>query len=171
MSAAGPFTFDAYGNAQITIRFALVNVGTSPAFGVHPWPEIHAPIVGITTEFSYSDLQRKLINKIIKEKNLNSVGYTIFPGEPPRTVEMTVPWMANDLKRVTQKTKMVFPCIVGAVLYRASVDEEIHKTGFLFDVRRLTKGNPSPLGFRAEGEIPADELVFENSPAPGNIVD
>jgi hypothetical protein len=166
-----PLTYDD-GGANLTLKFALRNVGHSPAGSVRI--EVAAyPLGAPTRSQDYVAEQKKLCDPIRADKpNPHEPGYRLFPGDlmmeeigfsiHKNEIDQTIEKISAAIqKRLSPSETSFIPVIVGCVDYRFDfAPDEHHQTPFIF--RLLNKRDaPGAYALLAYRSYPVNELELE----------
>jgi len=175
MFQAGSFEFNANG-AMLQIQFLLENVGSSPAENIN-----------ISSKFIFMNMKNIKWNPFgemeafINERRSAKPwwhGETIFPGE-----KIVFPFNlginCDELDQATVDIGAIYPTLLGTIEYRTRLDEKIHMTTFMLDIRRKREPRPYTVArnrapnviWREEGNVPPGEIVLERSFFGGSHAD
>jgi hypothetical protein len=143
ISVGGPIIYNVNG-LNFTLRFQLKNIGRSPATNVWVKTCVFAPAIGVDSAMISP---RARLNQLIAESKAarpTPFGYALFPDEVI-VQDVTMGIGQEELTRITQVTEMIFPTVIGAIIYRSSFDERPHHTGFFVEVRRSEAPRPESI--------------------------
>jgi len=161
-----PLTYDAEGNAQITIGFILKNIGNSPARNMDLVAKIHLTLGDGITE------KEKLCHSIRQPppQDRPEWGLVLFPQQPFPWAE-TLPISHKEIEdfNLSQQThhpgwpedKLVWVAkIIGCVNYKFTFADGYHQTGFILDLQRPSPDGPNypPVMFKAGENVPIEGM-------------
>ncbi len=168
MKIISPLTYDAEGNAQITIGFMLKNIGNSPAVELDLIAELH-PIFGDAVA-----KKQKLCDAVRKSHPLDSRvsewGLVLFPQQSmPFGQALSVSHKEIEEFNLAQagdspiwpKDRLIWPAkIIGCVNYKFTFTDGYHQTGFVGLLHRPSPDGPNypPVMFRAGEDVPIEAM-------------
>ena len=171
VTVAGQIFYNVNG-VNFTLRYALKNVGHSPATNIWVDPRVFAPAIGVDAVFnSRAELQKIIATH--KSQIDSPLGFALFPDEIA-TQNVTVSIGQDELKRITQKVPFIVPTIIGTIAYRMGFDTQVHQTGFVVRVQRHTSPRPDRSAssiFPDEGDVAADNIKLMGSSLEGGYAD
>jgi hypothetical protein len=153
--------------ARLEFTFVARNVGRTPARGVTFSPKLH-----IDWRVPAGQAQRDLAATL--RGRPRTWGLTMFPSEQ-RTFRSDIGIGKEEWERHFQDMNEVFPetprveifslALIGSVAYGSLLGDEVHQTGFAFDIRRKQfvdhQGHPSVAIGPALGDVPQDDLELQ----------
>ena len=175
------------GKLSFDAKLILKNVGNSPAINVNyyasagavnaldAWDEPdNGPVGKLGGLFSLNisklldpllhPLQGKKGSVLLREfceansQKANDLGDAIFPDrDSTRRVRMNLPKESTNV--------FVLPVVIVCLTYRSAADQDIHRTGFVFSLKRKDS-----LFLKAE-DIPPGQLLIETHFSSGSIAD
>ena len=158
---ASGWTWTPDGDGQVTLRFTLQNIGSSPATNV----DVRTRIFPLGWGFLSPPEAQKSLSQSERRDPIapgEGMGWTIFPNSPPRILDITMSISAADLEKSRLAFKAEFPeinittvhpIIVGCITYRFIGEQ--HQTGFIVELSRI--------------DIDKPHLTFVLDPVQGNI--
>jgi hypothetical protein len=158
-AVAGPLTYDRDGG-HITLHYAIVNVGHSPATAVNIWPEFY--IANGKKPLALVE-QRRLCTQQVPTGT--RIGETIFPGSSPFEVNELFSMSRSDIDDSLRYFggKFFVASIVDCVTYHASFGKQAYYVGSSYEL-----GRPNPNGgviaFAPYVDMPFGSLVLEPEP-------
>lgn len=155
----------ANGTFTIRIEFNLKNTGRTPATFVYARPILH-PVV--PPGFDVVDAQMQMAQAVLTETS-SSKGLTIFPGEPDvmaAVITVDDEWIGGVRRwfkeQGEENPQAVDARLYGVIGYRSTVENRVHRTGFIYDV----------IGLRLnEGEVARIMPELKKSLLGGLVVD
>ena len=172
------WTWTPEGDGHVTLRFDLRNIGRSPATNV----DVHTEMFPRWGFPEPAAAQKKLAES--KRRDLNApgeaAGWTIFPGEPAKSLGMSVSISAADLEtsRLAFKEKFpetsittVTPIIIGCITYRFLGKQ--HQTGFVLKLKAKNEAPPND-DFAldpVQGNIPIERLELRDAYLGNAVID
>jgi hypothetical protein len=178
IQVAGPIFYNVNG-ANLTLRYAMENIGRSPATNVLVNPRLIAPILSADNSRRF-DPRAELRREITEHKSRPpmSLGFSLFPNEKIAQ-EITVSMSNDEINRATEIIGAIYPTIIGSVSYRMGLDDIPHQTGFIVEVCRndvprpsTAEKNRSPAAIWIdEGDVPAADVRLFRSVIDGGYAD
>jgi hypothetical protein len=166
---------------NIILDYHVRNIGHSPALNVWVCPKLIAPSWAVGEVFDPRGKQLELIAhlKHMAEIPARRIGFTLFPGDDPITLPISVNISADELQRITERVESVLLTVIGAVNYRFTFSSESRQTGFIVEIHRSDRPRPEgtaknrhPTAISPdEGDIPADDLRLRRSFTSGGYAD
>lgn len=159
--ALGPLTYNVNG-MNIGLMFTLKNTGQSPA--------LHTRV----NMLAYLRIQSRHNPQVEQQKfamantgaTKHGMGNIVFPNAPIRRhIGTTIPFdeiegARTDFLGLRDDHVQVF--VVGSVTYRLAFIDEVHQTGFIYNISvRDRHGVPGLLVNVEDGDIPADKLALQ----------
>jgi hypothetical protein len=162
-----PLTFNDDGAAQVTLQFAIRNVGNTPAKSLSVEPKM------FIASFGEQDpvMER---SRVCEENRLRGVGTdgTLFPTiELTRSVTFHVD--AKEIIKESNRTGSFTPALVVCASYRSTFDDRSrYTTGVIYYLRRIDPVHPGVYIRMTNGiEIPRDLLALRYDPIGETIAD
>lgn len=164
---ASALTYDAQGDARITVNFTLTNVGRLPAANV-----VISPEIVLVFGDPFPDQKRIADQQRSRSPALGKLGDTLFPGRTivrafnlPISRGMIQSFnekMNKDFNEVDAAKGSLMASLVGCVDYKFTSGGGHHQTGFAFDLRvRDANNRDSILTLNTQDlPVPADRLVL-----------
>ncbi len=177
---ASDWTWTPEGEGRVTLRFALRNIGGSPATNV----DVRTEMFPLGWGFPDPAAAQKKLAKAEQTGPIGpgeGMGMTIFPGDAPRYLDISMPMSAADLERHRQAFKEKFPeasiassftaVIVGTIAYRFSGVK--HQTGFILELQRIDPAHPNARFAldHAQGNIPIGRLNLSDFWVGSAVID
>jgi hypothetical protein len=163
----GPLTFNADGAAEVTLQFAIRNVGNTPAKSLSVEPKM------FIASFGEQDpvMER---SRVCEENRIRGVGTdgTLFPTiELTRSVTFHVD--AKEIIKESNRTGSFTPALVVCASYRSTFDDRSrYTTGVIYYLRRIDPAHPGVYIRMTNGiEIPRDLLALRYDPIGETIAD
>ncbi len=146
-----PLTFNKEGG-RITLRYAIFNIGHSPATGVDIWPEFYVA----NGKKPDAVLERR---RLCKEMEVRSAGQTIFPGESFE-INATISMNRADIDDSAKYFGGLFVAsVVDCVSYHADFSKQAYSVGSSYQF-----GQPVPNGgvrsFAPYIDMPLGSLIL-----------
>jgi hypothetical protein len=162
-----PLTFNDDGAAQVTLQFAIRNVGNTPAKSLSVEPKM------FIASFGEQDpvMER---SRVCEENRLRGVGTdgTLFPTmELTRAVTFHVD--AKEIIKESNRTGTFTPALVVCASYRSTFDDRSrYTTAVIYYLRRIDPAHPGAYIRMTNGiDIPRDLLALRYDPIGETIAD
>jgi hypothetical protein len=153
---SGPLHHEPDGGLNITLQFALVNTGHSPASYV--FPSSHFYLRRKDHRDDLSEQQNWCRKERQRPVSPRDIGVTVFPNETAPIPQIVVSVSKNDLVEGTEPhTKWLFPVIVGCINYQFDFAGGWHQSRYIYWVSKIDR---APISVE-EGDIPAEKLFLE----------
>lgn len=149
---AGPLTYDKEGG-HITLQYAIVNIGHSPAVGVNIWPEFYVA----NGKKADPLIERR---RLCQELEPRRSGETIYPGqmfEINERFSMSRADIEESIKAFGHA--MLVTSIVDCVNYHANFNKQPYSVGNSYDLRERVSGGRT-LAFAPYKDMPLGSLVL-----------
>jgi hypothetical protein len=157
---ASPLTFTAGGAAQVTLKFAIRNAGSTPAKGLSVRPEMY-----IASRDNQDPVMER--SKVCEENRTRGAGAegTLFPkGEFTKLV--TFYGDAKDIVNESNRTGSFSPAVIVCANYRSTFDDRSgYTTGIIYYLRRIDPSHPGTYFRMKNGvEVPQEFLALIYDP-------
>ncbi len=164
---ASPLTFNSNGAAQVTLRFAIRNVGSTPAKALSVEPKMFIASFG-----EHDPVTER--SRVCEENRMRGVGMdgTLFPSiERTRSVNLQVD--AKEIVKESNRTGSFTPAFVVCASYRSTFDDRSrYTTGIIYYLRRVDPAHPGAYIRMTNGiEIPRDLLALSYDPIGETVAD
>lgn len=155
-----PLTFTPEGSAQVSVKFVIRNVGSTPAKGLSVQPEI-----SIASLDEQDPVMQR--SKVCEENRTRGAGTdgTLFP-KVEFTKSVTFLGNAKDIVKESNRTGSFSPVVIVCASYRSTFDDSArYTTGAIYYLRRIDPSHPGLyLGMKDGVEVPRDLLVLNYDP-------
>jgi len=176
---ASGWTWTPEGEGRVTLRFALRNIGRSPATNV----DVRTEIFPLGWGFLDPPAAQKKLSQSERRGPIapgEGMGRTIFPDSAPPSMDISMAIGAADFEksRMAWKDKYpelnhttVTPVIVGCITYRFLGEK--HQTGFILKLSRIDPANPriTLVLDPAQGNMPIDQLRLADYYVGSAVID
>jgi hypothetical protein len=159
----GPLTFTPAGEAQVTLKFVVRNVGSSPAKGLSIQPEMY---------IASRDKQDPVMERSqVCEQNRSlaaGVDGTLFP-KAEFTKAVTFNGDAREIVKESNRTGSFSPAVIVCASYQSTFDDRSrYTTGIIYYLRRIDPSQPGIYSrIKNGGEVPRESLVLTYDPIGG----
>jgi hypothetical protein len=173
IQVAGPIIYNVNG-ANFTLSYSLKNIGHSPAVNVGVFPRL---VYGLGYTNNRAEMMKDISARKM-EADGPGVGFSLFPDET--IVQNIIVTMSNDeIKGATRSSQAIYPSAVGSVIYRMALDDMLHQTGFIVQIRRSDRPTPftteknrlTGIIWADEGDLPAADVRLVRSYIDGGYAD
>jgi hypothetical protein len=159
----GDMTFDDHGNALLPLVFILKNIGRSPATNVRVNPFIFLD----SPRHPRPIVEYKKFCDIIRGTHDHLMSHTLFPEEQPREISMYTSISSAQFEEHREswaahasEWKYFSPHVIGCVSYSIPFDDHQHQTGFMAQLKRRLRVEPTGLEW---GMFNLDERVVTST--------
>jgi hypothetical protein len=157
---ASPLTYDSEGAAEVTLKLAIRNVGSTPAKGLSVEPKMFIASLGEQDPVMVR-------SRVCEENRTRGAGKdgTLFPtAELAKLV--TFHTDAKEILRESNRTGSFSPAFVICASYRSTFDDRSrYTTGTIYYLRRIDPARPGMFVRMTNGmEIPRDLLALNYDP-------
>jgi hypothetical protein len=163
----GPLTFNADGAAEVTLQFAIRNVGNTPAKSLSVEPKMFIASLGDQDPV----MERSRVCEDNRTRGVGTDG-TLFPTiELTRSVTFHVD--AKEIIKESNRTGSFTPALVVCASYRSTFDDRSrYTTAVIYYLRRVDPAHPGVYIRMTNGiEIPRDLLALRYDPIGETIAD
>jgi hypothetical protein len=155
-----PLTFTPGGAAQVTLKFAIRNVGSTPAKGLSVQPEMY-----IASRDKQDPVMER--SKVCEQNRTREAGADgiLFPkGEFTKFV--TFYGDAKDIVEESNRTGSFSPAVIVCANYRSTFDDRArYTTGIIYYLRRIDPSHPGIYSRMKNGvEVPQEFLAVIYDP-------
>lgn len=155
-----PLTFTSDGAAQVSVKFVIRNVGSTPAKGLSVEPKLSIAAQGEQDPV----IER---SKVCEENRMREAGSdgTLFPkGELTKSVTFLAD--AWDIVKESNRTGSFSPVVIVCASYRSTFDDSArYTTGVIYYLRRIDPSHPGTyLRMKDRVEVPRELLMLEYDP-------
>jgi hypothetical protein len=159
-SIESPLTFTSAGGAQVSVKFVIRNVGSTPAKGLSVEPKL-----SIASRGEHDPVMER--SKVCEENRMRESGSdgTLFPkGELTKSVTFLAD--AWDIVKETSRTGSFAPVVIVCASYRSTFDDSArYTTGVIYFLRRIDPVHPGAyLRMKDRVEVPRELLKLEYDP-------
>jgi hypothetical protein len=159
-SIESPLTFTSAGGAQVSVKFVIRNVGSTPAKGLSVEPKL-----SIASQGEHDPVMER--SKVCEENRMRESGSdgTLFPkGELTKSVTFLAD--AWDIVKETSRTGSFSPVVIVCASYRSTFDDSArYTTGVIYFLRRIDPGHPGAyLRMKDRVEVRRELLMLEYDP-------
>jgi hypothetical protein len=159
-SIESPLTFTSQGAAQVSVKFVIRNVGSTPAKGLSVQPKL-----SIASRGEQDPVIER--SKVCEENRMREAGSdgTLFPkGELTKSVTFLAD--AWDIVKESNRTGSFSPVIIVCASYRSTFDDSArYTTGVIYYLRRMDPSHPGVyLRMKDRVEVPRELLTLEYDP-------
>ncbi len=155
-----PLTFTAGGAAQVTLKFAVRNAGSTPAKGLSVQPEMY-----IASRDNPDPVMER--SRVCEENRRRGAGAqgTLFPKDE-FTKFMTFYGDAKDIANESNRTGSFSPAVIVCANYRSTFDDRSgYTTGIIYYLRRIDPSHPGIYSRMKNGvEVPQEFLALIYDP-------
>jgi hypothetical protein len=154
----GPLKFDKMGGVTLPVWYSLKNTGHSPALKVWPSVEMFLPRNPETEPNMERD---KLCARA--DDSSSHMGQAVFPSgaAPDPTSIVGTAVGKEDIQRGQILNGFIIPTVILCIAYQATLDNEWHHTGMIFEVHKIENGQP--FAIKIGQDVPQDHLSFSLS--------
>jgi hypothetical protein len=159
-SIESPLTFTSEGAAQVSLKFVIRNVGSTPAKGLSVEPELSIASQGERDPV----IERSKVCEENRTREAGSDG-TLFPkGEFTKSVTFLAD--AWDIVKESNRTGSFSPVVIVCASYRSTFDDSArYNTGVIYYLRRIDPSHPGAyLRMKDRVEVPRELLMLEYDP-------
>ena len=159
-SIESPLTFTSAGGAQVSVKFVIRNMGSTPAKGLSVEPRLSIASQGERDPV----MERSKVCEENRRRDSGSDG-TLFPkGELTKSVTFLAD--AWDIVKETSRTGSFSPVVIVCASYRSTFDDSArYTTGVIYFLRRIDPGHPGAyLRMKDRVEVPRELLMLEFDP-------
>ena len=172
----GPLTLNEQGEIRIILQVDAENIGHSPAVRVASQQKAIQLI--LNTPNPWQELRNVCEQASAQSENPHNRGVTskIFPSKPYQELinvglsKEEVARSVNDIFPAAGTDPHIHPAVIWCVAYRADFSEVVHRTGYVWEVKRRTANGP-PVDIDRNSTVPASELVIEQYWPLGPLAD
>jgi hypothetical protein len=159
-SIESPLTFTSAGSAQVSVKFVIRNMGSTPAKGLSVEPKL-----SIASHGDHDPVMER--SKVCEENRMRESGSdgTLFPkGELTKSVTFLAD--AWDIVKETSRTGSFSPVVIVCASYRSTFDDSArYTTGVIYFLRRIDPGHPGAyLRMKDRVDVPRELLMLEYDP-------
>ena len=155
-----PLTFTSEGSAQVSVKFIIRNVGSTPAKGLSVQPEI-----SIASLDEQDPVMQR--SKVCEENRTRGAGAdgTLFP-KVEFTKSVTFLGDARDIVKESNRTGSFSPVVIVCASYRSTFDDSArYTTGAIYYLRRIDPSHPGHyLRMKNGVDVPQELLVLNYDP-------
>jgi hypothetical protein len=159
-SIASPLTFTPGGTAQVTLKFAVRNSGSTPAKGLSVQPEMYIP----SRDNQDPVMER---SKLCEQNRTRAAGADgiLFP-KSEFTKFVTFYGDAKEIVKESNRTGSFSPAVIVCANYRSTFDDRPrYTTGIIYYLRRIDKSQPGIYSRMKNGvEVPQEALALIYDP-------
>jgi hypothetical protein len=159
-SIESPLTFASAGGAQVSVKFVIRNVGSTPAKALSVEPKLF-----IASQGEHDPVMER--SKVCEENRMRESGSdgTLFP-KSELTKSVTFLADAWDIVKETNRTGSFSPVVIVCASYRSTFDDSArYTTGVIYFLRRIDPGHPGAnLRMKDRVEVPRELLLLEYDP-------
>lgn len=159
-SIESPLTFTPEGAAQVSVKFVIRNVGSSPAKGLSVQPQL-----SIASQGEQDPVMQR--SKVCEENRRREAGTdgTLFP-KVELTKSVTFLGDAKDILKESNRTGSFSPVVIVCASYRSTFDDSArYTTGVIYYLRRIDPRHPGLYLRIKDGlEVPRELLVLKYDP-------
>jgi hypothetical protein len=159
-SVESPMTFTPEGAAQVSVKFVIRNVGSTPAKGLSVQPEL-----AIASQGEQDPVMQR--SKVCEENRRRETGAdgTLFP-KVELTKSMTFLGDAKDILKESNRTGSFSPVVIVCASYRSTFDDSArYTTGVIYYLRRIDPSHPGLYLRMKDGlAVPRELLVLKYDP-------
>jgi hypothetical protein len=155
-----PLTFTAGGAAQVTLKFAIRNVGSTPAKGLSIQPEMYIA----SRDNQDPVVERSKVCEANRTRETGADGILFPKGEFTKFV--TFYGDAKDIVKESNRTGSFSPAVIVCANYRSTFDDHSrYTTGIIYYLRRIDPSHPGIYSRMKNGvEVPQELLAVIYDP-------
>jgi hypothetical protein len=159
-TVVSPLTYDSEGAAEVTLKLAIRNVGSTPAKGLSVEPKMFIAALGEQDPL----MVRSRVCEENRTRGLGKDG-TLFP-TAELTKSLTFRTDAKEILKESNRTGSFSPAFVICASYRSTFDDRSrYTTGIIYYLRRIDPARPGLYVRMTNGiEIPRDLLTLNYDP-------
>jgi hypothetical protein len=169
----GPINYNVNG-ANFHMEFSVENVGRSPATNVN----IRLKVVSSFSEDKPWNPTKEFENYIgeIKQAPPMPFGFTVFPSEQ-RLQRVSTSMTNEQIADATKRINAIYPKVIGAIAYKTGFDDDVHLTGFSFNVQTINtpfleaQKRSNMAIWPDHGDVPGHEIVLVHNIAGSSYAD
>jgi hypothetical protein len=155
-----PLTFNSEGAAQVTLKFSIRNVGSTPAKGLSIEPKMFVASLGEQDPV----MERSMVCEKNRTRGIETDG-TLFP-TLELTKSVTLQADAKEIIKESNRTGSFAPALVVCASYKSTFDDRSrYTTGVIYYLRRIDPAHPGTYFRMKNGiDIPRELLALNYDP-------